>query len=142
MSFSRPRDPSCFSAAACLFFDLQLFSAPQWGLEKEHNHFATSMHYFEQSFPRPRNILQRIPDLFSNPKRSFFWTSGAFFDLCRRDAYTRRDEKQIANQNWQIRKQKTKLGQIIANKENKSKLEKVRQVRQNANKKKKSGYRK
>ena len=53
------------------------------------------------------------PGSFFEPRDIFFWTSGAFFDLCRRDAHTRQDEKQIANQ------KRGKLGNKSQARENK-----------------------
>ena len=110
MSFSRPRDWSIlFSAAACLFFDLQLFFSPAMRLRKR-----------AQSFFQPLCIIlsslflgPETPDLFSNPETSFSGPSVLFFDLCRRDAHTRRDEKQIANQ------KRGKLGNKSQARENK-----------------------
>ena len=89
MSFPRPRDWSIlFSAAACLFFDLQLFLSPAMRPRKR-----------AQSFFQPLCII--LSSLFLGPKTScsepriFFRTPR---HLVRRDAHTRQDEKQIANQ--------------------------------------------
>ena len=50
--------PSCFWPRHVFFFDLQLFFSPAMRPRKRAQSFSsTSMHYFEQSFPRPRNIL-------------------------------------------------------------------------------------
>ena len=49
--------PSCFRPRHVFFSTSSFFSAPQRGLKKSTIFFSTSMHYFELSFPRPRNIL-------------------------------------------------------------------------------------
>ena len=98
MSFSRPRDWSIlFSAAVCLFFDLQLFFSPAMRPRKRAQSFFQPLCIILSSlFLGPEKHLVANPGSFFEPRDIFFWTSGAFF--CGRDAHTRRDEKQIANQ--------------------------------------------
>ena len=102
MSFSRPRDWSIlFSAAACLFFDLQLFFSPAMRPRKRAQSFfqplciILSSLFFgpETSCSEPR-IFFRTPRHLFLDLRCFFSTSAG------RDAHTRRDEKQIANQEF------------------------------------------
>ena len=97
MSFSRPRNWFIlFSAAACLFFDLQLFFSPAMRPRKRAQSFFQPLCIILSSlFLGPETSCSN-PGSFFEPRDIFFWTSGAFF--CRRDAHTRRDEKQIANQ--------------------------------------------
>ena len=90
MSFSRPRDWSIlFSAAACLFFDLQLFLSPAMRPRKR-----------AQSFFQPPCII--LSSLFLGPETSCS-EPRIFFR-------TPRDEKQIKSGIRQIRKQKSSKG--------------------------------
>ena len=99
MSFSRPRDWSIlFSAAACLFFDLQLFFSPAMRPRKRAQSFFQPLCIILSSlFLGPETSCSE-PGSFFEPRDIFSGPPVLFFDLCRRDAHTRRDEKQIANQ--------------------------------------------
>ena len=100
MSFSRPRDWSIlFSAAACLFFDLQLFFSPAMRPRKRAQSFFQPLCIILSSlFLGPETSCSEPRIFFRTPKHLFLDLRCFFFDLCRRDAHTRRDEKQIANQ--------------------------------------------
>ena len=99
MSFSRPRDWSIlFSAAACLFFDLQLFFSPAMRPRKRAQSFFQPLCKILSSlFLGPETSCSE-PRIFFRTPRHLFLDLRCFFDLCRRDAHTRRDEKEIANQ--------------------------------------------
>ena len=100
MSFSRPRDWSIlFSAAACLFFDLQLFFSPAMRPRKRAQSFFQPLCIILSSlFLGPETSCSEPRIFFRTPRHLFLDLRCFFFDLYRRDAHTRRDEKQIANQ--------------------------------------------
>ena len=101
MSFSRPRDWSIlFSAAACLFFDLQLFFSPAMRPRKRAQSFFQPLFCIILSslFLGPETSCSEPRIFFRTPRHLFLDLPCFFFDLCRRDAHTRRDEKQIASQ--------------------------------------------
>ena len=79
--FPRPRDWSIlFSAAACLFFDLQLFFSPAMRPRKRAQSFFQPLCIILSSlFLGPETYLVANPGSFFEPRDIFFWTSGAFF---------------------------------------------------------------
>ena len=116
MSFSRPRDWCIlFSAAACLFFDLQLFFSPAMRPRKR-----------AQSFFQPLCIILSslflgLEDLFSNPETSFSGPPVLFFDVCRRDAHTRRGRNRKSGIRELENKDQARKNEATRNRQQKSK---------------------
>ena len=101
MSFSRPRDWSIlFSTAACLFFDLQLFFSPAMRPRKRAQSFFQPLCIILSNlFLGPETSCSE-PRIFFRTPRHLFLDLRCFFRPFRKDAHTRRDEKQIANQEF------------------------------------------
>ena len=90
--FSRPRDWSIlFSAAACLFFNLQLFFSPAMRPRKRAQSFFQPLCIILSSlFLGPETSCSEPRIFFRTPKH--FWTSGAFFDSAG-ETHTQGDNK-------------------------------------------------
>ena len=101
MSFSRPRDWSIlFSAAACLFCDLQLCFSPAMRPRKRAQSFFQPLCIILSSlFLGPETSCSE-PRIFFRTPRHLFLDLRCFFSTSAGETHTQGDEKQIANQEF------------------------------------------
>ena len=112
MSFSRPRDWSIlFSAAACLFYDLQLFFSPAMRPRKKPQSFFQPLCIILSSlFLGPETSCSE-PRIFFRTPRHLFLDLRCLFSTSAGETHTQgemRSKSQIRNS--QIRKQKPSKG--------------------------------